>query len=285
VARVRADAYELSFPRPRFRRVAVPPGLAEALGAAPAEVWEAPYLIALFDDPDVIPKLRPRLSEVLRISTEHGGQGNVGVAAVAAVGQDHDVIDRFFAPGYGFREDPATGSFHAILTPIPSCTLMVKQELPMMFPDDADVALVRDAMFDPFEYLMARRRDGLLKEDYKQPLGKVAYQVPCHSRVQKGAMKTGEALSQVPGTEVLTIERCSGHAGTWGVKEEFHDIALKIGRPVVRQIAEFQPDYFSSDCQLGGHHIEEGLERADGKGKAQLRHPLTLLRMAYGLPD
>jgi PhzF family phenazine biosynthesis protein len=117
-ARVRADTYELSFPRPRFKRIAVPSGLAEALGAPPAEVWEAPYLIALFDDPDVIAKLRPRLSEVLRVSTAHGGQGNIGVAAVAAAGHDYDVIDRFFAPGYGFREDPATGSFHAILTPI-----------------------------------------------------------------------------------------------------------------------------------------------------------------------
>ena len=140
-------------------------------------------------------------------------------------------------------------------------------------------------MFDPFEYLMARRRDGLLKSDFKRELGKVAYHVPCHSRVQKGAMKTGEALSQVPGTEVLTIERCSGHAGTWGVKEEFHDIALKIGRPVVRQIAEFQPDFFASDCQLAAHHLEEGLARAESKGSAELRHPLTLLRMAYGLPD
>ena len=174
---------------------------------------------------------------------------------------------------------------YAILTPVPSCTLMFKQELPLLFPADDRVALARDAMFDPFEYLMARRRDGLLKSDFKQPLGKVAYHVPCHSRVQKGAMKTGEALREVPGTEVVVIERCSGHAGTWGVKEEFHDIALKIGRPVVRQIAELQPDYFTSDCQLAAHHLEEGLERADGKGAAQLRHPLTLLRMAYGLPE
>jgi glycerol-3-phosphate dehydrogenase subunit C len=174
---------------------------------------------------------------------------------------------------------------YAILTPVPSCTLMFKQELPLMFPEDADVLAVRDAMFDPFEYLMARRRDGLLREDFTQPLGKVAYHVPCHSRVQKGAMKTGEALTAVPGTEVLTIERCSGHAGTWGVKQEFHEIALKIGRPVVRQMAEFQPDYIASDCQLAGHHLEEGLERAEAKGGARLRHPLTLLRMAYGLPD
>jgi Fe-S oxidoreductase len=143
------------------------------------------------------------------------------------------------------------------------------------------VALVRDAMFDPFEYLMARRRDGLLKTDYPKPLGKVAYHIPCHGRVQKIGTRTREALESVPGTEVLTIERCSGHAGTWGVKEEFHEIALKIGRPVFRTIAEFAPDYFASDCQLAAHHIEEGLG-AD-KGKAELRHPLTLLRMAYGL--
>ncbi len=174
---------------------------------------------------------------------------------------------------------------YAIVTPVPSCTLMFKQELPLMFPDDPDVIAVRDAMFDPFEYLMARRRDGLLKTEFPRPLGKVAYHVPCHSRVQKGAMKTQEALQQVPGTEVLAIERCSGHSGTWGVKAEFHATALKIGRPVVRQIGEFAPDYFASDCQLAAHHLEEGLERAQTRGKAELRHPLTLMRMAYGLPD
>jgi glycerol-3-phosphate dehydrogenase subunit C len=51
----------------------------------------------------------------------------------------------------------------AIVTPVPSCTLMYKQELPLMFPDDADVQLVKEAMFDPFEYLVARHKDGLLR--------------------------------------------------------------------------------------------------------------------------
>jgi Fe-S oxidoreductase len=45
---------------------------------------------------------------------------------------------------------------YAIVTPIPSCTLMFKQELPLMFPEEADVLLVRDAMWDPFEYFMVR---------------------------------------------------------------------------------------------------------------------------------
>ncbi len=113
-----ADAYELSLPVPAFRRVATPAGLGRALGAEPTEVWEAPYLVALFDDADVIPTLRPRTTDLMRISTALGGQGNVGVAAIAAKSTGFDVIDRFFAPGYGIPEDPATGSFHAILTPL-----------------------------------------------------------------------------------------------------------------------------------------------------------------------
>jgi Fe-S oxidoreductase len=172
---------------------------------------------------------------------------------------------------------------YAILTPVPSCTLMFKQEIPLMFPGDKDIEAVRDAMFEPFEYLMARRRDRLLKTEFPKPLGKVAYHVPCHARAQKIGQKAREALESVPGTEVLTIERCSGHAGTYGVKKEFHETALKIGRPVYRQIAEFAPDWFASDCEMAGHHIDQGLSEA--KGSAKLAHPITLIRMAYGLPD
>jgi glycerol-3-phosphate dehydrogenase subunit C len=71
----------------------------------------------------------------------------------------------------------------AILTPVPSCTLMFKQELPLMYPGDPDTLAVRDAMFDPFEYFVSRKKDGLLKTDFKQALGKVSYHIPCHSRV------------------------------------------------------------------------------------------------------
>ena len=172
---------------------------------------------------------------------------------------------------------------YAIVTPIPSCTLMFKQELPLMFPDDPDVLAVKEAMFDPFEYLVLRHKDGLLRTDFGKPLGKVSYHVPCHSRVQNVGQKTREALELVPGTTVNTVERCSGHSGTWGCKKEFHQMAMKIGRPVFRQMAEPQPDWISSDCQLGGRHIEQGM--GETKGHAQLRHPITLLRMAYGLPD
>src|SRR5262245_30773210 len=83
---------------------------------------------------------------------------------------------------------------YAILAPVPSCALMFKQELPLMYPDDADAAAVRDAMFDPFEYFVLRKKDGLLKTDFKQPLGKVSYHIPCHARVQNMGQKTREML-------------------------------------------------------------------------------------------
>ncbi|MEN9930147.1 MAG: hypothetical protein RL604_394 [Pseudomonadota bacterium] len=171
---------------------------------------------------------------------------------------------------------------YAIVTPIPSCTLMFKQELPLMFPDEADVQLVKEAMWDPFEYLVARNKDGLLKNDFKVELGKVSYHVPCHLRVQNVGKKTLETLQMIPGTEVNVVERCSGHAGTWGVKKEFHKTAMKIGKPVFKNMASTEPDYISSDCQLAGHHIEQGMEEG-GMKKSQMAHPISLLAKAYGL--
>jgi len=168
---------------------------------------------------------------------------------------------------------------HAILTAVPSCTLMFKTELPLLFPDDADVKAVSDAMFDPFEYLVLRNRDGLLRKDFNKPLGKVSYHVPCHARVQNMGQKTRELLELVPGTQVNTVERCAGHDGTWGVKKEYFANAMKIGRPVFKAMAGTDPDYISSDCPIAGRHIEQGM----GETRARREHPLSLVRIAYGL--
>ena len=174
----------------------------------------------------------------------------------------------------------------AILAAVPSCALMFKQELPLMYPDEADVQLVKEAMWDPFEYLMARKRDGLLKTEFPQPLGKISYQIPCHGRVQNIGKKTEEMLKMIPGTSVFTHERCSGHAGTFGVKKAYHEQAMKIGKPLFKKMAEHPggglPDYISSDCPLGGHHIAQGFD-VNQLGQPRLEHPLSLVRMAYGI--
>ncbi len=173
----------------------------------------------------------------------------------------------------------------AILSAIPSCTLMFKQELPLMFPADADTQLVKQAMFDPFEYFIARHKDGLLKTDFKAALGNVSYHIPCHGRVQNIGRKTEEMFKLIGQTVTLrlnTVERCSGHAGTYGVKSAFHPVAMKIGKPVFKSMAKDEPDFISSDCALAGHHIAQGMAQAGTPAKA-LQHPLSLVRIAYGL--
>jgi len=165
-----------------------------------------------------------------------------------------------------------------IVAPIPSCALMFKQELPLMFPDDAEVKKVSEAIFDPFEYLMYRHKEGKLKTDFKLPLGKVAYHAACHQRVQNVGAKTRDVLSLIPDTEITTIERCSGHDGTYAVKKEFHEFSMKIVKPVVNQVKKAEVDHYGSDCPMAGHHIEHGM--ADG---SKTEHPMSLLRKAYGI--
>jgi glycerol-3-phosphate dehydrogenase subunit C len=165
-----------------------------------------------------------------------------------------------------------------LTAPIPSCVLMYKQELPLLFPNDADVLKVQKAFFDPFEYLFLRHKEGELNTEFKQGLGDISYQVACHLRVQNIGLKTRDILNLVPDTQVTPQERCSGHDGTYAVKKETHDIAVKIGRPIVKKVDQQDPDHFISDCPMAAAHIANLSEKVD-----KPEHPMTLLRQAYGL--
>jgi Fe-S oxidoreductase len=155
---------------------------------------------------------------------------------------------------------------------------MFKQELPLLFPDDERVKRVAEAFFDPFEYLMLRHREGLLRTDFAASLGKISYQVPCHLRVQNLGLKTRDVLQLVPDTTVAPIERCSGHDGTYGVKKEYAPISRKIARPVARQVDAAEAQHFTSDCPMAAEQIAGIAE-----GEVAPTHPIQLLRRAYGL--
>jgi Fe-S oxidoreductase len=172
----------------------------------------------------------------------------------------------------------AVSAGYDILAPVPSCVLMFKQELPLMYPQDEQVQRVRGRVYDPFEYLMLRHAAGLLRTDFKTALGKVSYHVPCHLRVQNLGLKTRDLLRLVPGTTIEPIERCSGHNGTYGVKARFREASVRIGRPVVQRVAAAEADYYASDCPMAGEQIQSGLAAPRAP-----THPLRLLRIAYGL--
>ena len=166
-----------------------------------------------------------------------------------------------------------------LVAPIPSCVLMYKQELPLMFPENEDVIKVQQAFFDPFEYLAIRHKGGAFKTDFKHALGDISYQVACHQRVQRIGNKTRDILGLVPGTDVLPIERCSGHDGTYAVKQETYDKAVKIARPVVRKVTDQSAAHFTSDCPMANAHVA----KLAGDAVKSNEHPMTLLCRAYGL--
>ncbi|MDO9519111.1 MAG: heterodisulfide reductase-related iron-sulfur binding cluster [Pseudohongiella sp.] len=165
-----------------------------------------------------------------------------------------------------------------IIAAVPSCVLMFKQELPLLYPDDERVKAVAKAFKDPFEYLSKMHKAGKLNTEFKNNLGNVTYHVACHQRVQNIGPKTRQILELIPGTVVKSIERCSGHDGTYAVKKESREFANKIVAPIVRQIKQQTPDHFGSDCPVAGRHIETNL--ANGQ---EHEHPLQLLCKAYGI--
>lgn len=100
--------YALDLPAiPVVERVTSVAGLrAEAL-----EWWRAANSnwMAVFADESAIRNLKPDFGLLAEL-------GGVGIIATAP-GKDCDFVSRFFAPGCGINEDPATGSSHCTLTP------------------------------------------------------------------------------------------------------------------------------------------------------------------------
>jgi PhzF family phenazine biosynthesis protein len=117
VKRVAEGRLEMDFPADMPRRIEAPPGLAEALGAAPGEVWSGQYLLAVFDTPGAVRMLDPDYRAIKPIAGEASqAPGNV-ICAAPGEAEGYDVVSRFFAPGSGIDEDPATGSAHCMIAP------------------------------------------------------------------------------------------------------------------------------------------------------------------------
>ena len=165
-----------------------------------------------------------------------------------------------------------------IIAPVPSCVLMFKQELPLLFPANKDIKLVSQAIHDPFEYLLKLHDNNNLKTNFKNSLGSVFYQVACHQRVQNIGQVTKKILELVPNSNINAIERCSGHDGTYGVKKETHDIAIKIALPIVKEYKRLESTQFTSDCTLAAHHVVNAMGN-----KVLPTHPITLIKNAYGI--
>jgi predicted PhzF superfamily epimerase YddE/YHI9 len=103
---------ELDFPSTPAVTAAPPPGLLDAMGVTAKYVGRSPfdYLIEVADEA-IVRAAAPDFTKLKKISTR-----GVMITAPSADSK-YDFVSRFFAPGAGIDEDPATGSAHCCLAP------------------------------------------------------------------------------------------------------------------------------------------------------------------------
>jgi glycerol-3-phosphate dehydrogenase subunit C len=172
-----------------------------------------------------------------------------------------------------------------VIALVPSCTLMLKFEWPLIETKDPAVKRLAEATFDIAEYIVdIAKREGLAPG--LKPLdGGVALHIACHARAQNMGQKAAEMLRLIPGADLAIAERCSGHGGSWGVLKGNFETALKVGKPVARQARDSGKAYLASECPLAGLHIQQGMEKlpSDKPAPAASQHPIELLARAYGI--
>ena len=157
-----------------------------------------------------------------------------------------------------------------VLSPGPSCTLMLKQEYPeLLGPEGKELA---DATVDLSDFLLQLGRQKFLP---KPPagLGKVAFHVACHNRVQNFGYK-GRDLLKWAGGEVTLVDKCCGMDGTWGMKAEYFEESLKIAEGAAKKVEAIEPEVVAADCSLAGMQITQKTGRT-------AYHPVKVLRSAY----
>ncbi len=171
-----------------------------------------------------------------------------------------------------------------IVAPVPSCVLMFKTDLPLMFPDNEAVQRVASRVFDPVHYLMLRHKDGLLKTEFDSMDGHASYQVACHQRVQQTGRATQRLLELIPDLKVSLVERCSGHDGTYAIKAENRLYAEKIARRTAKAATKKDTRWLIGDCPLAVGMVHEHMD-PETNHHVQAMHPVSFLSQAYGLGE
>jgi glycerol-3-phosphate dehydrogenase subunit C len=180
-----------------------------------------------------------------------------------------------------------------ILALVPSCALMLKQEWPLIMPEDPLVEKLAQNTYDISEYVVKLHKEYGSAEGLRSIGEDITVHLSCHSRAQNMGKKAVEMLSMIPGTTVRFIERCSGHGGSWGMMVDHFETALKVGKPAIQQAKTMGNRLVLSECPLAGEHLIQGLERLEQKEEGQrgeggnvqftTAHPIEILAWAYGL--
>ena len=160
-----------------------------------------------------------------------------------------------------------------------SCSLMLKREALEILDmgDDPDLQVVSERTFDICEYLLAMHERGELNTDFAPVPETVTYHAPCQQQGHGIGKPALDLLALIPELETIeTGASCCGVAGTYGLKREKYDIAMKVGAGLFGEIAAAAPDRAVCDSETCRWQIEQ----ATGVRSV---HPVEMLHRASGL--
>lgn len=168
---------------------------------------------------------------------------------------------------------------YTVVPLMPSCTLMIKQEWPLLLPNNTSVRSLAAHTTDLCAYIVGIDKEKGLKKNFYPLSGTVVLHMACHARAQNIGYKAQELLGLIPGLSLKVIDRCSGHGGTWGLLKENFPVAHKVGKVAVNFIHTHQPSYVVSECPLAVAQFQQTVQHP----VEHFCHPLFLLEKAYSL--
>ncbi|HMO55785.1 MAG TPA: anaerobic glycerol-3-phosphate dehydrogenase subunit C [Roseiflexaceae bacterium] len=160
-----------------------------------------------------------------------------------------------------------------------SCTLTLKEEAPeLLAMHDRATRMVAENTYDIFEFLRLLHEQGELKTDFQPIEAVLPYHAPCQQRAHRIGRPALDILELVPGLKLNeSSAACCGLAGSYGYKAEKYQVAMDVGADLFSWVQQSGSDTAVCDSEICRWQI------AHGAG-VTMRHPIELLRDAYGQP-
>ncbi len=165
----------------------------------------------------------------------------------------------------------------AVLAVNPTCSLMLRRELPELLTgaERARARRLAASVRDPGEHLWGLRKEVDFRALVRsRPEGPVAYHAPCHLRAQGVGFRGRDLIRHALGVEVRSVLECSGHDGTYALRVEGYEASVRVGRKAFDGLEATGAGVWVSDCPLAALQFEQHA------GRKPL-HPLALLARAF----
>ena len=168
--------------------------------------------------------------------------------------------------------------YKIVVTGPPTCSLTLKKEYLDYIDKNDKIEKISSSTYDISEYLIMLNKEGKLKTDFKNKIGKTSYHVSCHLKAQKIGFKGRDILKLISDSKINLINRCSGMDGGWGMKTENFEESIRVAEKCINDINQIKSDTVCSDCSLASHQLKQA-----SQNKIVPSHPILELSRAYDL--